>query len=110
MAAKAIPADVQRRAAEVVERFNREVLAGGRGVRYVPRFKGLFLYLDRQGAGAPGPICRLKYTGSFEAWEFAIFKYSSETYDSHEWMFPGSQFIDGTIEGALKAGMEAYPG
>src|SRR5207249_1614909 len=71
MAAKAIPTDVQRRAAEVVERFNREVLGGGR-VRYVPRFKGSFLYLDRQGSGAPGPICRLKYTGSFEAWEFAI--------------------------------------
>ena len=109
MAKKAIPADVQQRAVEVVERFNREVLGGDR-ICYVPRFKGAFLYLDRQGAGAPGPICRLKYTGSFEKWEFAIFKYSSMTYDSHEWMFPGSQFIDGTIEGAMKAGMEAYPG
>jgi hypothetical protein len=109
MAKKAIPADVQQRAVEVVEQFNREVLGGDR-ICYVPRFKGAFLYLDRQGAGAPGPICRLKYTGSFEKWEFAIFKYSSMTYDSHEWMFPGSQFIDGTIEGAMKAGMEAYPG
>src|SRR5262245_55902353 len=109
MAAKAIPADVRRRAEEVVERFNREVLGGGR-VRYMPRFKGSFLYLDRQGAGATGPICRLKYTGSFDAWEFAIFKYSSETYDTDEWMFPGSEFVNGTIEGALKAGMEAYPG
>ena len=109
MAKKAIPADVQQRAVEVVEQFNREVLGGDR-ICYVPRFKGAFLYLDRQGAGAPGPICRLKYTGSFEKWEFAIFKYSSMTYDSHEWMFQGSQFIDGTIEGAMKAGMEAYPG
>src|SRR5208337_697350 len=109
MAKKAIPADVQQRAVEVVERFNREVLGGDR-ICYVPRFKGAFLYLDRQGAGAPGPICRLKYTGSFEKWEFAIFKYSSMTYDSHAWVFQGSQFIDGTIEGAMKAGMEAYPG
>jgi hypothetical protein len=108
MAVKAIPEDVQRRAAEVVARFNREVLGGGR-IRYVPRFKGSFLYLDRQDAREPSPICRLKYTGCFEGWKFAIFKYSSETYDSNEWMFPGSQFIDGTIEGALKAGMEAYP-
>ncbi len=92
MAKKAIPADVQQRAVEVVEQFNREVLGGDR-IYYVPRFKGAFPYLDRQGAGAPGPICRLKYTGSFEKWEFAIFKYSG-----------------GTIEGAMKAGMEAYPG
>ena len=109
MAKKAIPADVQQRAVEVVERFNREVFGGDR-ICYVPRFKGAFLYLDRQGAGALGPICRLKYTGSFEKWEFAIFKYSSMIYDSHAWMFSGSQFIDGTIEGAMKAGMEAYPG
>jgi hypothetical protein len=109
MANKAIPADVQQRVVEVVERFNRAVL-GGDCICYVPRFKGAFLYLDRQGAGAPGPICRLKYTGSFEKWGFAIFKYSSMIYDSHEWVFPGSQFIDGTIEGAMKAGMEAYSG
>src|SRR5436190_21001676 len=108
MAKKGIPAEIQQQAVEAVERFNREVLGSG-DVRYVPRFKGSFLYLERQGAGAPGPICRLKYTGSFEAWEFAIYKYSSGNYDAHEWMFPGSEFIDGTIEGALKAGMGAYP-
>ena len=26
-----------------------------------------------------------------------------------EWMFPGNQYLDGTIEGAMKAGLEAYP-
>ena len=49
MAKKAIPADVQQRAVEVMERVNREVLGGDR-ICYVPRFKGAFLYLDRQGA------------------------------------------------------------
>ena len=39
----------------------------------------------------------------------AIFKYSSETYDPHEWMFPGSEHLDGTINGALKASTAAYP-
>ncbi len=107
MAAKVIPADVRQRAEEIIERFNREVLSGC-GLRYVPRFKGLFLYLDRQELGRPGPICRLKYTGSFEKWEFGIYKYSDCRYDADEWMFPGSQFIDGTIAGAMKAGMEAY--
>lgn len=42
-------------------------------------------------------------------WEFAIFKYSSEAYDPEEWFFPGRDYVDGTIEGALKAGIEAYP-
>jgi hypothetical protein len=42
-------------------------------------------------------------------WDFAIFKYSDMKYDPDEWLFPGSQHIDGTIEGAMKAGLEAYP-
>ena len=108
MAAKKIPADVQRRAEEIIERFNRKTLGGG-GVRYLPRFKSSFLYLDRQEAGTLGPICRLKFTGSLDAWEFAIFKFSSGTYDADEWMFPGSEFLDGTLDGAMRAGMEAYP-
>ena len=108
MAKKAIPSDVQKQVDEAVLGFNREVL-GSRDVRFVPRFEGMFLYLDRQEYGATTPICRLKYTGSFEKWEFAIFKYSSERYDSQEWMFPGAEFVDGTIEGALRAGMSAYP-
>jgi hypothetical protein len=43
-----------------------------------------------------------------DEWEFAIFKYSSETYDPDEWMFPGSQSLNGTVEGALKACAAAY--
>jgi hypothetical protein len=42
-------------------------------------------------------------------WEFAIYKYSSERYDPDEWFFPGVGLVDGTIEGAMKAGLEAYP-
>jgi hypothetical protein len=59
--------------------------------------------------GRIGPICRLKYTGDMHDWEFAIYKYSSGRYNPEEWLFPGSGFVDGTIEGAMKAGMEAYP-
>lgn len=109
MAKQTIPSEVQRQAEEVVQRFNQDVL-GDRSVGYVPRFKGSFLYLDRPSAGAPSPICRLEYKGSCDKWEFAIFKYSSESYDVQECMFPGSEFVDGTVEGALKAGMAAYPG
>jgi hypothetical protein len=108
MAGKGIPEDVRKQAEEAIERFNTEKLAGS-GVSFLPRFQGSFLYLDREQGGNSGPICRLKYTGSSDRWEFAIYKYSSGSYDSKEWFFPGSQFVDGTIEGAMKAGMAAYP-
>ena len=44
-----------------------------------------------------------------QKWSFAIYKYSDEQYDEEEWFFPGSEHVDGTIEGAMKAGLEAYP-
>lgn len=77
---------------------------------YVPRFKGAFLYLDRVGwNGRPSEICRLKWTGDMEDWEFAIYRHSRDFYDPDEWMFPGSGHVDGTVEGAMHAGIEAYP-
>ncbi|MBT4642213.1 MAG: hypothetical protein HOC09_25635 [Deltaproteobacteria bacterium] len=54
-------------------------------------------------------ICRLKFTGDFNGWRFAIFKYSNENYDPDELFFPGMGLEDGTIKGAMAAGMEAYP-
>ena len=44
-----------------------------------------------------------------EKWSFAIYKYSDERYDAEEWFFPGVGHINGTLEGAMKAGLEAYP-
>ncbi len=77
---------------------------------YVPRFKGSFLYLDRIGfGGRPSEICRLRWTGSMEAWEFAIYRHSRNFYDADEWMFPGTEEVDGTVEGAMRAGLKAYP-
>ena len=66
-------------------------------------------FLDRYDYGNPGPICRLTYTGKMNKWEFAIFKWSSETYDPDEFFFPGAELVDGTIVGAMLAGLEAYP-
>lgn len=77
---------------------------------YVPRFKGAYLYLDRiDFRGLPFPVCRLKWTGNMDAWEFAIYRYSREAYDPEEWFFDGAEKVDGTVEGAMRAGMEAYP-
>ena len=44
-----------------------------------------------------------------DGWEFAIYKHSSERYDPDEWFFPGAGNVDGTVEGAMEAGLEAYP-
>jgi hypothetical protein len=65
--------------------------------------------LDRLDHGRQHPIARLTYTGSTDEWEFAIYKYSDERYDAEEWLFPGAGNIDGTLEGAMRAGLEAYP-
>lgn len=42
-------------------------------------------------------------------WSFAVFRYSREVYDPNEFMFPGAEKLNGTIEGALKAGLSLYP-
>ena len=107
MPAKSIPQDVREQVMATVDRFNREVLADSDRA-YVPRFRGRYLYLDRRDSGSVGPICRLEFTGEMKKWKFAIFKYSSERYDPEERMFPGGEFVDGTVEGALKAGLMVY--
>ena len=102
---KSIPDDVRNEVEEIVERFNATA-----DYPYVARFRGKFLYLGRKNYfGEVAPICRLTYTGDVQQWEFAIYKYSSDGYDPDEWMFPGMGHVDGTVEGALKAGQEAYP-
>jgi hypothetical protein len=108
MGLKTIPAKVKQQAEEIVKRFNQEKFDGISSY-YKLRFKGVYLYIDRWNFGRTGPICRLKYTGQMDAWEFAIYKYSSGTYSPDEF-FPGWGFVDGTIEGAMLAGLEAYPG
>ncbi len=105
---KGIPDDVKEKVTNIVQHFNHKNSRRG-DCFYTARFQGQFLHLDRSDYGNVGPICRLKYTGKMDNWDFAIFKWSSERYDPDEWMFPGSELVDGTVEGAMKAGLEAYP-
>ncbi len=108
MAKRAIPNHIKADVCKIIDHFNRGDLKDFHCM-YIPRFKGSYLYLDRDdGAVSPGPISRLRYTGNMSKWEFAIYKYSSGKYDPDEWLFPGEECVDGTVEGALKAGMEAY--
>lgn len=108
MSKQTIPEQVKKQPDEIVNGFNKRTLRDPNRY-YITRYKGSYLYLDRYDYGTMSQICRLRYTGKMDNWEFAIFKYSNERYDPDEFFFPGEEWVDGTIEGAMKAGLEAYP-
>ena len=108
MSSKRVPSEIKEQADQIVDEFNKTEI-GNSNVYYITRYRGRFLYLERFNYGRSGPICRLEYTGSIDNWEFAIYKYSDERYDPEEWMFYGAGQVDGTIKGAMRAGLEAYP-
>lgn len=105
---KSIPKAIRAQVEQIVAQFNQETFPNpARG--YQARFRGQFLYLDRCDTGEPFQICRLTYTGKMNDWEFAIFRHSKDRYDPDEWFFPGQAKVDGTIVGAMQAGLLAYP-
>jgi len=108
MSKQSIPDETKEQAKARVDHFNRSVIKDPEHF-YSVRFSGNYLYLARAHFGVPSPVCRLKYKGHIDNWDFAIYKFSTEKYDPDEWLFPGAGFVDGTIEGAMKAGLEAYP-
>ncbi len=81
------------------------------GYRYFPDARGKFIYLARMKSedGFYERLGRLTYKGDTENMEFVIFNRSSGKYDVRRKKFPGSHYLDGTIEGALKALTTAYP-
>ena len=69
MAKKSIPDEVKAQVATIIEQFNQEV-GQQYMVKYVPRYRGNHLYLDRINfMGNQGPICRLTYTGDLNSWD-----------------------------------------
>jgi hypothetical protein len=107
MPRQTIPAPVKQWADAVIQQFNDTVIKDPNR-SYSARYRASYLYLDRLDHELRHPIARLTYTGSTDDWEFAIYKYSDERYDAEEWLFPGSERVDGTLEGAMRAGLEAY--
>jgi|SRR5579863_7012611 len=103
-----IPDAVKTQVAACIAAFNQQILQDPH-VAYRPRYQGMFLYLDRDDYGHLTRICRLQYTAALDHWAFAIYKHSDERYDPHEWFFPGAAQVDGTLEGAMRAGLAAYP-
>jgi hypothetical protein len=111
---QSIPPEIQDKVQKPVDEFNQKNFndedfkeLGSTGCS--ARFKGQYLYLDRDDLGKPSPICRLKWNGKMDDWDFTIYMYSDNRYESEEWSFPGTKFVDGTVTGAMKAGMKAYP-
>jgi hypothetical protein len=105
-----IPKEIQQEISGIIEEFNKKHFRERTdSVAYFAEMKGKFLYLKRKEYGKISPVARLTYTGDMKEWEFAIFKWTREQYDPDEWFFPGSNLFDGTIKGAMKAGLEAYP-
>jgi hypothetical protein len=117
----AIPLEIRVEVQKLVDEFNRKnfkevdprlrmILIGNTNSGYSARFKGKFIYLDRAEYGRkPAPICRLTWNGVMDQWIFAIYKYSDEVYDPEEWFFTGAELVNGTVSGAMAAGMAAYP-
>ena len=101
--------EVQAKIAERIAVFNKKYLEK-KNCRYCPNIKGKFIYLMRSlPNNSWEPVCRLTYNGDLENMDFAIYKYSTEKYDPTECFFDGVDRVDGTLEGAMKAGLEAYP-
>ncbi len=93
---------------DIVDKFNSKTYKDNEA-KFIPVVKGSYLYLKREENGNLESVVRLEYTGDMKNWDFAIYRYSTESYDDCDIFFPGDEYIDGTIKGALKAGSEAYP-
>jgi hypothetical protein len=110
MAATALTPEFKNDAEETVASFNMIELARLKNrYQFVLEFKGKFIYLMLREGNKVGPAGRLTYNGDPKKLSFAIFKWSSEKYDADEYFFPGVECLDGTVKGALKAILKAYP-
>ncbi len=99
-----IPEEVKAVIGQRVQAFNKAHKSG-----FQVEFKGKYCFLSKIGWKEPTKLGRLEWSGDIEKWRFAIFRYSREFYDPDEFMFEGAQKLDGTIEGAMRAGIELYP-
>lgn len=81
------------------------------GYRYLADARGRFIYLCRMKPEDKFYIRlgRLTYEGGTENMKFVLCNSSTGKYDSKLQNFRGVECLDGTIEGALRAIVKAYP-
>ena len=105
-----IPESVKQEVNKIIDHYNLTVYRKYKYIKFIAEFRNNFLYLKRKEfEGVISPIARLTYTDRMDKWKFAIYKWTLDGYDPDDWFFPGCEFVDGTIMGALKCGDEAYP-
>ncbi len=105
-----ITPEIKQQVEKIIEQFNNtELDLISDFYSYFATYKNKFIYLKIQKEDVVYPAGRLTYNGNLNDLEFAIYKFSSEKYDGDEFMFPGSQHLDGSVKGALYACNTAYP-
>ena len=102
-----ITTEVQGKINEIIENFNTKEFKQGK-LKYFAEFKDNYIYLNVKEPNHISPVSRLEFEGDLKGMNFAIFKWSTESYDQDETFFPGVEELDGTLEGAMKAGIKAY--
>ncbi len=106
-----IPTDVELQLLNKMKAFNEKYLCKDT-YKYALVMRKKYIYLEfhcnNYGSVQIEKVGRLTYTGNIKEMDFAIYKYSTEKYDPNEIFFPGTKHLNGTIEGAMKAGISAY--
>lgn len=95
--------EIKKEVQSIVDSFNKENKS-----KFLVKYRGRFLYLEKITGFSSSNVGRLEFRGDMKSWRFDVYKYSSNGYDPDEWFFPGREKLDGTIEGALRAGLEIY--
>jgi len=105
-----ITKEIKEEIIKIIDKFNSDELnLINDFYKYIAEFKGKYVYLKIKKYDSILPAARLSYSGKMDDWEFAIYKYSSEKYDMDEMFYPGAEYLDGTVKGALYACNTAYP-
>jgi len=106
---KSIPHRLQIEIDRIRTAFNLRVLREEE-LRYVAQFRSGYLYLLYDTPDGVEPFCRLEFTGDMNRWDFSVYRSTSKRFHPPAQSFAGNAFLDGTVEGALKAGVVAYFG
>ena len=85
---------------KLIEAFRDEV----DDAEKVEKFEGLIRLQAKRSERKPSKLCRLRYSGDINSWEFEIYKYSDNWYDT-EGEFP---FAGGTVEECFDAAASLY--
>ena len=103
-----ISINIQSELCDRVNEFSEKYLSRF-DCRYLADARGKFIFLYRQRFdGTLERIGRLTYKGDKENMDFAFFNRKKQKNDP-DCLPSKKRHLDGTIEGAMKAGLEAYP-